>query len=187
MASIRVRPARSADIEGIYRVTYASWNAAYAGILPDEFLESMPSPSEGVPDDQRERLETCVDGERMTELVAVDDGESEGEGEGTGDVVGFAEFVWAPEHTGAFVGEDEAGLRALYLDPDYQRRGIGTRLLERGLGALPKRLSRLKVGVLAVNDDARRFYEANGFERVGSTTFETDGDSHPERIYAREL
>ena len=179
MGDVRIRPARVDDVEGIYRVTYASWNTTYAGILPDEFLESMQSPTAGVPDDRRSWLETVVDGDRMAELVAVD--------ADAGDVVGFAEFVWASDHTREFVGEDEAGLRALYLHPGYRRRGIGTRLLERGLDRLPGRLSRLAVGVLAANDDARRFYEANGFERIDSTTFEAGGDSYPERVYAREL
>lgn len=184
MSEITVRRARRGDIDDIYAVTYASWQDTYADILPDDFLESMQPPAAGVPDDQRDWLETAIAHDGVTEFVATDDDNGT---DGDGTVVGFAETIWATEHTRDIVDDSDAGLRALYLDPDYHHRGIGTRLLERAVETLPRRIDRVAVGVLAANDDARRFYEANGFERVGSTTFEVNGNAFPECLYARAV
>ena len=126
-----VRPAREGDVEGVYAATYESWQSAYAGILDEEHHRSMQPPDEGVPESQRDWLETVIDHEAMDSVVAVADGA----------VAGFAELVWAPEHAREFVADDEAGLRALYLRPAYQGRGIGSRLLEAGLERLPDGVS----------------------------------------------
>ena len=51
----------------------------------------------------------------------------------------------------------------LHVDPDYQRRGIGTALLDHAKSLSPKFL---RLYTLQVNIKAGRFYEKNGFRAV---------------------
>ncbi|WP_341850627.1 GNAT family N-acetyltransferase [Natronococcus wangiae] len=60
-----------------------------------------------------------------------------------GTVRGYSYFRWG-EETKSFVGEDEAGLKEIYVDPDYWGEGIGTALLERGLDGLPDGVERVR-------------------------------------------
>lgn len=107
MADVSVRPARPEDAELVARVQLATWQAAYADLLPAEVLalplaqvaavwlhavEAPPSP--------RHRV-----------LVAQDGGE----------VVGLASSE--PAEDGA------AELTALLVEPRWGRRGHGSRLL----------------------------------------------------------
>ncbi|MBY0400725.1 GNAT family N-acetyltransferase [Myxococcota bacterium] len=74
--------------------------------------------------------------------------------------------VWVAETDGLVVGMlairgDD--LDKLYVDPDHQRRGIGTLLLERAKNLSP---SGLTLFTHQVNSKARSFYEANGFEAI---------------------
>jgi ribosomal protein S18 acetylase RimI-like enzyme len=54
-------------------------------------------------------------------------------------------------------------LDQLYVHVDYQRRGIGTHLLN-----LAKELSpgKLRLSAFEVNDGAQRFYEKHGFKII---------------------
>lgn len=70
-----------------------------------------------------------------------------------------------------FLGLAESKVEALFLAPEWTRRGGGRMLLDHA--------RRLK-GRLAVdeqNPEATRFYEANGFVMVGRS--ETDADGRP--------
>lgn len=82
------------------------------------------------------------------------------------EVVGFADFT-SPDDGG------EAELAALYVLPAMQGRGIGTRLLERGIGALPSVRS-VVLHVLRENAAGRRFYEARGFRYAGEHPWRLD-------------
>lgn len=72
--------------------------------------------------------------------------------------------VWVAELDGIIVGmmavcgED---LEKLYVDPSYQRHGIGTRLLDLAKSESP---SGLTLFTHQVNRRARAFYEARGFQ-----------------------
>ena len=59
---------------------------------------------------------------------------------------------------------DREWVNQLYIHIDYQRQGIGTRLLH-----LAKELSpdRLKLFTLDVNTNAQKFYEKHGFRIIG--------------------
>ncbi|ELY65776.1 N-acetyltransferase GCN5 [Natronococcus jeotgali DSM 18795] len=59
--------------------------------------------------------------------------------------------------------------------------------IERGIEALPAEIERLRLETLAGNEVGRRFYEARGFERDGSSTFEIGTETYPTAIYVRDL
>lgn len=80
--------------------------------------------------------------------------------------------VW--EDTGRVVGFcilqpvlDEANLLLMAVDPAYQGRGIGTRLLARSLDALGDDCVMVFLEVRASNQPALVLYEKLGFNRMG--------------------
>ncbi|MFB6127839.1 MAG: N-acetyltransferase family protein [Halolamina sp.] len=185
---MQVRPvATLREYRAAMAVNAVAWRDAYADLLPAEAFSDL-----GVPDAPtlRDRYETATadggvflvavaDDAPVVSDVADDDAVAD-----TG-VVGFAAFVWDPEATKAFVGDAAAGLRAIYVLPDRQGDGVGTALLAAGTDRLPPDRERVALEVFAANDDARGFYEARGFERVGASTFTVAGDDYETAVYAR--
>jgi ribosomal protein S18 acetylase RimI-like enzyme len=162
------------DVRGVASVHGESWRAAYEGLLPEEFLRDVSvDPSEEAVDEWAARLRSNEAGIR----VAVDDGT----------VRGFADVRWGDVETKSFVGARDAELKAIYVDPEYWGRGVGTRLLEAALDLLPDDVEVLRLAVLAGNDRGRRFYEARGFERTGSAEYEIGGENYPTAIYSLTL
>ena len=73
-----------------------------------------------------------------------------------------------------FSGIKDGELTHLYVDPAWQNRGIGTRLL---VHAKAESEGRLSLWVFQKNEGARRFYEQHGF-RLAELT---DGSENMER------
>ncbi|MFC7135845.1 GNAT family N-acetyltransferase [Halobaculum litoreum] len=170
-----VRPVASAtEFRAAMAVNRAAWRDAYAGILPAERLDAMTVPSGR---ELQARYERAVDDERAF-LVAVDPA--------PGAVVGFADALWGADRK-AFCERDDAELRAVYVDPERQGEGVGSALVADAVERLPADVDRLALETFEANDDARAFYEARGFERVGSSAFEVDGESYPTAVYARPV
>ena len=59
--------------------------------------------------------------------------------------------------------DEEIFLANIHLHPDYQNRGIGSRIIESLLADTAKRGVRVSLKVLKVNHAARRLYEKFGF------------------------
>lgn len=162
------------DVRGLIRVHGRAWREAYRDILPESVLAQVVV--HPMDEQVRERYEDLRE-DRDGVLLAVDE---------AGTARGYAYFRWG-EETKPFVGPDEAGLKEIYLDPDYWGRGIGTRLLECGIERLPETVRRLKLETFAANDVGRGFYEARGFERVAENEVEIGGDTYPTIVYERAL
>ncbi|MFC4542872.1 GNAT family N-acetyltransferase [Halosolutus amylolyticus] len=160
------------DARAICRVNVLAWQEAYEELLPDEVLVGRdPDP----PDEQVRELAAALRTDRDGIFVA----------EADGDVRGYSYFRWT--ETKPFVGENEAGLKEIYVEPAYWGEGLGTALLERGLDRLPETIERVKLEMLDGNDVGHRFYRARGFERTGSADFEIAGEAYPTVIYTLEL
>ncbi|WP_394739047.1 GNAT family N-acetyltransferase [Natronococcus roseus] len=163
----------TADARAITRVNALAFREAYDELLPEEVLAGFgAAPSDGQLREYADRLREDRRGIFLAELE--------------GEVRGYGYVRWG-EGTKAFVGPDEAGLKELYVEPDYWGEGVGTALLERCLEALPNEVERLRLETLAGNDVGRRFYEARGFERTGRSEFEIAGEAYPTAIYTLEM
>lgn len=80
-----------------------------------------------------------------------------------GELVGFADYR-----------KDEGSVINVYVDPDYLRRGIGSRLLEKVLqDARNKGLDKLTAEASVT---AKEFYQSHGFEVVEETVHKTNGE-----------
>jgi len=162
------------DIRATMRVDNMAWREAYRGILPDEVLANVDGEP---PDEQVQEVFEQRRDDRDRILVAENE---------DGSVCGYVYLRWG-EETKPFVGEAEAGLKEIYVHPDYWGQGFGTELLERGLELVPEDIKRVKLEALADNEVGRRFYVARGFDRTGTGNFEMAGEVYPTNIYTLEL
>lgn len=161
------------ELADVIRAHGLAWREAYRGVLPDHVVDQIPvEPTDQAIADWYERIRD----DRDRFLVAV-----------SGDAIrGYIYLRWGDE-TKDFVGANEAGLKEIYVHPDYWGQGIGTTLLEHGIDLLPDDIGALKLEMVSGNEIGKRFYEARGFERAGTSAFEIGNESYPMDIYAVQL
>jgi len=152
---MRIRKATVADAAAIAAVHVRSWQAAYRGLLPREFLDGL---------DTARRQEGWARGLAADEwpragvLVAEQDDQVRGF---VG--VGPARDAGAdPAHV--------AELAAIYLLPEAWGQGMGRLLMARAVEAMTSAgYQRASLWVLDTNARARRFYEAAGWHADGAS------------------
>ncbi|MBB6633301.1 GNAT family N-acetyltransferase [Cohnella thailandensis] len=81
-----------------------------------------------------------------------------------------------------FIGLDGTKIEMLFIDPDYHRKGIGSRLIKH---AEAIKGSHLQVDVNEQNDAAYAFYKGSGFVQTGRS--ELDGSGRPFPLLHLEL
>lgn len=131
------------------RVHVRSWQAAYRGLLPDAYLDSLK------PEDRAGRYTFgSTDPLKPLTLVAVAD-----------DMIrGFATTTPARDPEAQGLGE----LAGLYVDPDWSGRGLGKALMRAAQARLAEQGFKLAIlWVLAGNARAQRFYELSGWAADG--------------------
>jgi GNAT superfamily N-acetyltransferase len=139
---------------GIAIVHVRSWQAAYCGLVPQDYLDSLDA-------EQRYPVWKRILGEaewpRAGTFVAADGR----------DVVGFAHICPTrdADQDPARAGE----LAAIYLVPEAWGTGLGRELMTSGLSALSDAgFGEATLWVLDTNSRARRFYEAGGWHADGA-------------------
>ncbi len=102
-------------------------------------------------------------------------------------LVGFAEIQVAPlsAPAGAVVG---AKLVRLYVQPRFQRHGIGWRLLQEAERvAVAAALGSVWLTAWEGNHRAHRFYATRGYRDVGATTYAFQGNSYGNRVFVKQF
>lgn len=166
-----VRHAGLDDAAGIETVRIATWKACFRGIVSDAFLDSLT-----VTPPRIQRYRKVVQGAQRAALVVACSGP---------EIIGMGVAEPASDQQmDADVGE----VRALYVLPGWQGRGVGRALLENLTDALRARGYRAAVlWTLRDLPPTRRFYEANGWTFDGTEdTHDWHGPVHLVR-YARDL
>lgn len=142
---VTIRVAEKRDMADVRKVARTAWHHTYEGIIPERvrsrFLDSFYSD---------EAIERRMSGSML--LVAERDG----------GIIGFANFFVSRRDP------EEAELGAIYLVPEAQGLGIGTMLLQEGIGSL-RGTKRLFANVEKKNGKGRQFYAAKRFRVVGET------------------
>lgn len=157
MDATAVRDAVLGDAEAVAALQVRSWQQAYRGLVPDDFLDGLAAdtwlerwrnafgrpPREGVHD-----LVATVDGHPVT--------------------IGAAGPALEPSHD--LTGQ----LYVLYTDPDHWGEGHGSAVLTE----VHRRLARdghtrAQLWVAAANERSIGFYEHHGWHRDGATQRET--------------
>ena len=159
--SVNVKVAAASDLPSVHDVANRTWPATYAGMISDEdiaaFLEANYSLN---------RLTFIRDSMGDGMLAALSAGE----------VIGYV-----------MVTKDRDGMAqiwAIYVLPEWQRRGAGRLLWEAALERGRQLESHeLVLWVLDSNEPARRFYERQGARAAEERDFPVGGGSVREVCY----
>jgi GNAT superfamily N-acetyltransferase len=165
-----LRRAVPGDETAVAGVHVRSWQAAYRGLLPDEYLDGLQ------PEDRAARY-TFGDPnpDRVETVIAVEEAI----------VRGFATI--GPSRDSDLHGSGE--LFAIYVDPAAWRRGIGRALMTDARDRLTVHgFTEGLLWVLVGNERAERFYPVDGWLRDGSRRLqEVHGVMVDEVRYRRAL
>jgi ribosomal protein S18 acetylase RimI-like enzyme len=71
------------------------------------------------------------------------------------------------------LSEDEFNLNRLYINPNFQGKSIGKKLLNSSLNEF--KINKITLEVLKNNIRAINFYKSLGFKEIGESDFEIDG------------
>lgn len=164
-ARVSYRVATIADCAAVAEAHVRSWRGSFEGLVPQGFLDAM-----SVERRTNAFAQRFAAGGFYRMFVA--------EAAGSG-VVGFADFG---EPRGAIEGYD-GELYAIYLLPEFQRRGLGRELFKLGTKFLAAN-GRRSMYLLALEvSPYRTFYERMGGRIVGRLSIELDGVPFDELVY----
>ncbi|KAA1039351.1 GNAT family N-acetyltransferase [Macrococcus equipercicus] len=135
---VKVRQAERHDIPAIKKTATMAWHDAYQNIMAANTIVQFLTAAYS-----DERLEKRLNDSLF--LVAEEQGE----------VIAFANFI----------NGRELYLAAIYVMPGYQRKDVGTALLQEGIKRFDD-YTALFVEVASDNQGARNFYHKHGFELV---------------------
>lgn len=169
---INIRQANPADAIAITRVQVTTWRAAYAGIVPQDFLDNMLNG-----DWQRDRAARWSQGLENPAYVAfVAEHESAG-------VVGFV-FGGACRDGLPALADYHGEIYAIYILPEHQGAGTGRRLVTVfGRRMVQAGYEKMLLWVLKDNQPARKFYERLGGHYLMEKEFNLGGKDLLEVAY----
>jgi len=167
--SFLIRPAIPSDSEGIAKVHTRSWQNAYRGILPNEWLEALKW------QDRKERWDRQLPPQDSRAIYVATNSLDE--------IVGFASV--GPERDEDLDANEFFELYAIYLSPDFWRVGIGSALLSEVLKKISPQFRYLTLWVLKENLQGRAFYERHGFIADGAGKVAEIGDHQRDEIRYR--
>jgi len=170
---MRIRRAAKADATAIGRVHVETWQAAYAGLLPDSMLAGMSDVRQSA---YWSRL--LADPREARGVFVADDQEM--------GVVGFGSCGPVRDTPEGLDGlETRVGeVYTLYVEPDFQNRGIGRRLLDALFRQLRADGCDAAILWMLADNPTRFFYEGLGGERVGHRVDTMAGVDVEEQAYA---
>jgi L-amino acid N-acyltransferase YncA len=166
MQTATIRKATVDDASGIASVHVRSWQIAYRGHMPDEFLD-------GLDVEKRANMWRQLTQDPGKIIFIAEDA--------AGNIVGFSAL--GPSRDSE-ANPSTAEVSAIYVHPEKWEKGIGRALLSASLGEVRKReFDQLTLWVLEANQRARSFYERFGFTQDGATK----DDDHWKNFVVREV
>ena len=159
---LNIRRAKAADSGIMADIHCRSWSAAYSGLLPEEAIRQKNATRSAL---WSRLLQTEQTGAASYFLAEMN-----------GTPAGMISFGAYREKPTSSMGE----IHAIYLLPEWFRRGIGTALLDFAMRELKKlEYQQVCLWALSTNRNAIAFYEKNGFvqdlckqEFIGKTVTE---------------
>lgn len=145
-----IRTATLDDAEAIAQIHICSWQKMYRDFIPEIILQNLSL---------KERTQQWRDliGQEAKVLII----------EINNQIVGFASICPFRD----FSADSSMGeISAIYLHPDYWRKGLGTQLCLAAISELANQgYKKILLWVFEDNTQARKFYDALGFEATSST------------------
>jgi ribosomal protein S18 acetylase RimI-like enzyme len=133
---VKIRHAEPEDAEKIHDVALKSWKDTYSHILSEKTIEEVIEDWYSI-EDLREHTEHPI-------FYVAENGE---------EVIGFVH---------ATVENKKATLHRIYLDPEYQGQGIGSKLYEKTENDLKQDADKIGRELLAENKKGNNFYQKQG-------------------------
>ena len=128
------------DVYAISKIYEESWKYAYKNIIPQSFLDTIPSG----------KWAAHINRKEMHSLVVINEKKYIG-------TLSFCKSRWNKF-------SDYGEIVSIYFLPEYMHMGYGSELLDRGMEELKLMgHKRILLWVLEENKNARRFYEKHGF------------------------
>jgi GNAT superfamily N-acetyltransferase len=175
----QVRQARPDDAAPIAAVHVRSWQAAYHGLLPQEYLDGL-DPADRIARWRDTLLANGPErgaGEPLRRVVVAVDG---------GTIRGFAAF--GPTRDPGEDPQRTGEVYAIYLLPEAWGQGLGRVLMAATLSQLASAYAQATLWVLDSNERARQFYARSGWTEDGSAKLDgSRGFEIPEVRYRRSL
>jgi ribosomal protein S18 acetylase RimI-like enzyme len=153
-----IRPAEENDSGGIALVHTTSWQAAYRGLIRDDYLDAID-----VGERTRRWVQILADARGNEQRIVVADV--------VGQVRGFA--TGGSNRDADLVGEAE--VYAIYVHSDAWGTGVGAALMSDMLDALEAASRTVSLWVIGANHQARTFYRLFGFADDGQRRVEVIG------------
>lgn len=165
---MQIRKATVADARRIAQIHVASWQAAYRGQMPDAVLDSL---------DVEKRAtfwQTHLSGRSLVTFVA----------ELNQEIIGFCDLI--PSRDQDANAQKTAEIAAIYVHPDYWRRGAGRALCRHAVEAARREhFNAVTLWVLASNVAAHNFYLTLRFQLDGATKSESFADQELQEVRFR--
>lgn len=160
-----LRPALTRDAAGIARVHVETWQSAYAGVVPTDYLARM---TVGRSSAQWHRA--AAQATKGNDLMVAELDE---------EIIGFIAFGPSRSKDLPYGGE----IYALYVTIDWQGQGLGRRLLTTSFEALAREGHRGAFVWVLADNPSRFFYEAMGGARAGERMEKFAGTALEELAY----
>nr|WP_315467087.1 GNAT family N-acetyltransferase [uncultured Undibacterium sp.] len=158
---IQLRRATVADAEAIAAIRIEGWRTTYRGMIPDSYLNEMDM-NENVLHWRTILQALPLKEDSLCVYVAVSEDE----------IVGFVSAMKLSEPKLDRDGE----INAIYIRPQWQRCGIGKRMLHKAARSLQAMgCTSCVIWVIDGNSQARNFYEELGGEILIEQDFSWDG------------
>ena len=163
------QPAGTADLRAAMDAHNRAWRVGFRGIVSGDVIDAQLRPTD---DEALEELDADIASEPGPFLVAETEDDA---------IVGFvrARYTGTPDYVAGLGGE----IRDLYVDPAHWRDGVGTSLLGSAVEWLPDMIDGISTAVLADNERARSFLEANDLVCEETAELELAGEPHEHAVY----
>lgn len=170
LSAMFLRRAEAGDEEAVARVHVRSWQVAYRGLLPNDYLDAL-SPADRA---ARYTFAEIGPGSPHTTVAVGEDG-----------ICGFA--TSGPCRDAA--KDDTGELYAIYVHPDSWNHGVGRLLIDDARSRMNHEgFSEAVLWVLVGNERAERFYRIDGWQPDGQRRLQDiHGITVDEIRYSRSL
>lgn len=159
---MNIRHAEFEDIEEIQDVAMESWLDTYSGIIPEENIKEIVDSWYDSKDLKQQVKDPLF-------FVAEENGE----------ITGFIH---------ASVKDERAHLHRLYLRPENQGKGLGTRLYEKAEDMIKETDARfIRLEVMSENSKGLDFYTSKGFELEKEEKVELNQTEVMQKVLVKKL
>ena len=161
---MKIEKAQIEDVKSIVEINIKEWKNTYKGIFPDKFLNNLTKKEEESIEKYKNKLNEYI-------VCKINN-----------KVVGFLRF--GKNKKG--YNDDYAEIYALYIDKDYQRKGIWTALINYAFENLTPNYKYVLISTLLQND-ANLFYKKIGGKLIDKIIFSLENSDYEENLYKYEL